>query len=281
MNGALHRAGRDHAVAEAIEPRERPDPERAVRVRLEGAHGCVGETGADRREVTPLVLRDAAAVGPEPHRAVRPLRQRGHGVVGEAVGRPERREASSLERRDSAAARAQPERPVVGLEDRQDRVVGETVGRCVPPERAVGVAREAATARPDPQRSVRVRRERADVVRPELGDRPRGEDDEARAVEAHDAFLRREPQVAVARLRDRRDVVLGQAVIRLLPQVRDVLRRGLRRVERERCGRGREHAERGERRNPADPSPARHPHHRSELWARRAEENGAAVPHEA
>jgi len=97
-----------------------------------------------------------------------------------------------------------------------DRIVRQSVGGREIGEGAVAITREAAAAGADPQVAGAVLEQAPDVVVMDLRRVARAEYAEAHAVEAHHAGLRREPEIAVARLHDREDGVLRQAAIRVV-----------------------------------------------------------------
>ncbi len=243
---------RERLEAPLVQPRQArlgADPQAAVPIAPQAAHGMRTEAGDD---VDPLAVdapQSLAAAGPDhaartgddgvdrvrshaarchrlesaapqtvepgiaadPDRAVGRREQGRDEAVRQAVGGGDQREGAAVEPHQPAAGRAEPQRAVGAFGDGLDALVRQAVGFEIAGEAAAGVAHEAA-ARRGPERTIAGLVQRDDVV---VGDGRRVlpiEDRELVAVEADEAFLGADPDVAVARLEDRLDRVLRQAL---------------------------------------------------------------------
>src|SRR5206468_7078634 len=152
----------------------RAEPEAARPILVDGGHGMTGRGGLFARHPPPL---------PEPPK--------------------------------SAAARADPQAAVGALVQRAhvlERAVFGVGGRLERPDDPALETSHASRRRPDPERAVSARAEREDARVAKARRVPAVEDGEADAVEADQPAQASDPQVAVARLRDGLNELLGQAV---------------------------------------------------------------------
>ena len=248
---------------------ERADPEVAVAVLVDRADHVAREAvpGGDVGNGAPLHHVEAALVVADPHAALAVDVHRAHPVAAEPVLRRVARERAALQAEETVAVGADPQPPlgvrVQGLHrlaretghvaeaalvpareplggadpeaaravlgERVDEIAREAVARREIREGAVPVPGEPAADRRDPEVARAVGLQAPHHVAAQ-GRRVAGvEDGEARAVEAREPRLGREPEIAVRRLRDRVDRELRQP---LLPHVLPVLGHGEARVER-------------------------------------------------
>ncbi len=227
--------------------RSRPEARRIGQQRQHGA----GKTVAHRPDLEALVLeagRAPDASGPEGSRGI--LRESVDAAGREALRRGIGPDLAAGHARH-AEARADPDAPIPPLQKRRDDRVRQPAG-----ERrqklAVPVPRESRD-RADPEGPVARLEQRLDPVVVHRLRVSRVEDREADAVEAHQAFLGAHPEVAVTRLENRRDGVLGQPRV-ARPHVVAVLREGHGRIEPEHLAGG-EAQQDGERQSNPDHGP--------------------------
>src|ERR1043166_526377 len=199
------RERRDASVGQTVETGRRAGPQRSRVIAVEGEDGADASYIEAFGEAAVLEREQSGRGRANPDHAALILDDRlNEGIAGEAVGGSIGGELAVLEAAD-AALRTDPDRVVAIFDDRVDEVARQPVFGRERGERAVLPPRQAAAARADPQRAVLVLVQREEGVAAGRGRVPCVQRHEAGAVEANDAFPRREPQIAVARLDDRID----------------------------------------------------------------------------
>ena len=196
---------------------ERPDPQVAVGVFVDGADEIAGESvllgiGSERAVGEPA----QAVVGAEPHRSIARPSNGAHHVADKAVLSREHREAVVLEAVDPSPVGAYPERAVRVLGEGPHDVVREPLFLGVGRERAGLEANEAAAVERRPHAAVMCLVDGAQhrVMGPA---RRLVAIERAVTEAAQDAFVGANPHPAVTTLEDRPDHVARQAVDHAIP----------------------------------------------------------------
>ena len=193
---------------------EHANPQRAGAVLVDRAHAArrqpVGRPDVDE----PAALESIeAGVGADPERAG-PVHQQREDVVARQAGvLAEQGEAVPCEAREAGAAQRDPEHAVRITRDRLDPRGRQSLIATVAEETSGAVPDHAAAIGPRPEAAVRRFVERVDEG---IGDGRRVgaiEDGEAEAIESNEAFVRAQPEIAVAGLGDGVDGILGQAFV--------------------------------------------------------------------
>ena len=125
------------------------------------------------------------------------------------------------------------EHPQAGWTSRYDACDGagrKAIGSAEQLKRSL-VAPEQSVGSGDPQRTVGSLGERADQIAAQLRRGAPVEESEVDTIEADEAAVGGQPQVAVASLADGMNCVLGQAIVGL-PELLTILTEGLCRIER-------------------------------------------------
>src|SRR5262249_11086702 len=150
---------------------------------------------------------EAAAVGADPERAVLVLLDRAHHAVAEPLLRAVGREAA-VAQGGEAVVRPDPERPRPVLVHHANNVAGQPVQAAVARELVGMVAGEAPAVGSDPERAVSPLDERLDAVAVERLRVPRVVVHEPYTVEAGEAAVGAQPEIAVPGLDEGGDRVL-------------------------------------------------------------------------
>jgi hypothetical protein len=240
----------------------RCDPEIAVAIAQDGTDCSAAILRAGiGRELTVTAAEQSAVFRADPECAVVVFEDRAHGIASGAVGDMNLLEAVRRAAIQTADIRSCPYRAVVADLQCSDRGVrksllaavrahrpaGDLEQRCVGadpdvtviagddgadvsvPQARVVVGFELpvsesqyADARADPQTSLRIGVQFGDDPRAQLRRVAAIENREAHAVEAHEPFVRRQPQIAIRRAGETFDRVLRQTLLDL-PVVEDVL----------------------------------------------------------
>lgn len=245
--------GRDAAVHD---PRESSPggagPDASAGVRGEGDDGVVREAFAGREGPGARFFQANDPVrgrsGPDDARPIDA--ERPNQEAGGSAGRIDSPEARPFEPEESLVLRSDPQHSAPVARERLDLPAREAFAGAERREAPSLHAEEAPAVRADPERAVLVGEEGEDGIGGEVGDRPAVEESEPGAVEADEAFLCPDPEVAVGSLGDRLDGVLREPLPRF-PAVEGRVGDGAGRVERE--GRGARGQEDEERRGPRAP----------------------------